>query len=762
MLPIEEYNERFNSFLRYRGVDRVVDLPQSNLSQNNQQPTGGLQIIQGDSDNDDFYQQDSELLDSSDVEASGSSEPRDADIFYRHTRLGHYNTYDSSASDTEIEEDLAEIIEEDKCCEYKSNSNYNLGEFSLVDSDQSDDLQDQNKWEFVNKLEQLSDSNSKASDKIASDADSFASIAANSRSKSFQDGIELKFVDKTKLLHVGSIRRFKNNLTCVIKSSNNSYLVVADNSELSFFELGHIDGMPSRRAKLRFGTQPIFTSATDRLVSTWPRYPHSINFLKVFDDFCGQQILVACSDDGRLMIWYCDKILEYIAKARIGDIEIDDNDELYHSNRFNSTKVHPDFKIKMESSTWGVDFTLTVDQYGACHNVFVASDNSQSATFLYFHIMDNQFYHIKSHQILHNIPDVSFVSYQIIDGCHNAKVSCASISQELIIFQFKFRLVMGPLSAHQQRSTQYTHYVDPHMEAFEAEENGEEYFDLNSHFQRLSSQEPVVLARTLLGEWCWTTKHISSKYFQTVSSLSAVFGNSALDETNELQRISAESKILSLAFDPMKSSNPGYGSYFQFYECLTKLFSGKSDTSPRFSTIDDEYRRLRKGIFKIDCTMEMNIDTNCADYRPDFLTVSTATRVGLFQADTLFCNSGTQRVFDMRIPSNSETEHCDRISISQLIPDLLCLIVVTQLGLISIFRLCEYKGIYGMRQEHVFPNAATIALSEDGFRTIVGITLQDKSLSSFYRYLLYVVYSDGLVLVYRLLLELDEWVVTRL
>ena len=71
------------------------------------------------------------------------------------------------------------------------------------------------------------------------------------------------------------------------------------------------------------------------------------------------------------------------------------------------TIVKPDFRIKTEASLWGLDFKT----YNGHNILVVASDNSQSVVLLYYHPVDERFYNIKSHQILHNIPDISIVSY---------------------------------------------------------------------------------------------------------------------------------------------------------------------------------------------------------------------------------------------------------------------------------------------------------------------------------------------------------------
>ena len=127
------------------------------------------------------------------------------------------------------------------------------------------------------------------------------------------------------------------------------------------------------------------------------------------------------------------------------------------------TIVKPDFRIKTEASLWGLDFKT----YNG-HNILVASDNSQSVVLLYYHPVDERFYNIKSHQILHNIPDISIVSYTQRRATYSTGVMCVYI-REIIVFEFNFAIALGPLNKEEFeyfRKEPY-YYVDATMEQLE-------------------------------------------------------------------------------------------------------------------------------------------------------------------------------------------------------------------------------------------------------------------------------------------------------
>ncbi|ODQ80451.1 hypothetical protein BABINDRAFT_23230, partial [Babjeviella inositovora NRRL Y-12698] len=89
----------------------------------------------------------------------------------------------------------------------------------------------------------------------------------------------------------------------------------------------------------------------------------------------------------------------------------------------------------------------------------------------------------------------------------------------------------------------------------------------------------------------------------------------------------------------------------------------------------------------------------------------------------------------------------NRISLVEIVPELSCVVIATQTGLVSIFRLTDFRGIKGMRPEHLFPNTEKLCKRENGYRSIVGLTV--KKINHL-RFVLYVTYTDYFVLAYEL------------
>lgn len=590
-------------------------------------------------------------------------------------------------------------------------SSPSVGHIDTIESD---------KYEFKMKSTAFNDE-----DYCTIDNSDFSRILYKSPSEKFQNSLKLKHCGIKKIF-ADDFRKFKNNLSTIISDGVNDFLVLALNSELVFFTFDKITHLPSTQV-LRLDTSPPFTSSTDRLISTWPYFPHTINFIKS-GPFNGRRILAACTDDGTLLIWYNETIMTLIKEFEKHHKQ--DNDSAVASTSVTNTSVtviKPDFRIKMEASLWGLDFKT----YNG-HNVIAASDNSQSIVLLYYHPLDERFYHVKSHQILHNIPEVSIVTCKESDGKHVVKVSCVSISGEIIVFEFKFCIGEGPLDKEdfEYSKKELYYYIDSTMEQLE-NRNGIEPNELSliklKKFYRLQFEEPLCISRAVLSEDCWTIKPLDSRWFLPVGSIRDVFGDSEIDETKERRRIEHESKILG------KPSG-----IFQFFQSKTVSFEKKSEENYRNSkltNVDDEYRRIHKEF--------VHGSTN------ELLLVSSARKLAMFRFPSLFCSCSTPKVFDLPIPFNDESKFTNRMSITQIIPELLCFIAVTQQGLVTIMRLCSYKGIYGMRQEYIFPNAMSLSLGYHGYRTIIGLSIRKRTVD-IPCYNLYISYNDGLVISYQL------------
>ncbi|EMG48074.1 hypothetical protein G210_1418 [Candida maltosa Xu316] len=568
------------------------------------------------------------------------------------------------------------------------------------------------------------------------DHSDFAKILRVSPSDNFTNSLMVNHFGIKKLF-AEDFRKFKNNLSEIVTDGDSEWLVLALNAELVFFGFDGLTNLPSRQI-LRLDTSPSYTSSTDRLISTWPYFPHTINYLKS-GVFNGKHVLAACTDDGTLLIWYSQRIIELVSKFESKIKSESDNNtptaatttntNTTNNNNNNSsvttvsssTVIKPDFRMKMEASLWGLDFKT----YNG-HNIIVASDNSQSVVLFYYHPIDERFYHIRSHQILHNIPEVSIVSCVEDDnGEHTVDVSCCSISGEIIIFQFKFTIHQGPvnLGEYEYFKNESYYYVDGTMEQLE-NRNGIDPHELaiwkSKKFKRIEFSDAVCISRIVLSEDCWTIKPLDSKWFLPVGSIRDIFGDSKIDNTKELNRINQESKTLGQSsgkFQYFPSKTVNLEQQPQQQEENEERHtppSSSTTTHTKLTSIDDEYRRIHKELIR-----------GSSRY---LLVSSTARKLALFNFPSLYCPCSTEKVFNLAIPFNEESKFTNRISITKIIPELSCLIAVTQQGLITIMRLCTFNGIYGMRQEHVFPNALSLSLGYHGYRTIVGICLRDRSL----------------------------------
>ncbi|CAK9440091.1 uncharacterized protein LODBEIA_P41910 [Lodderomyces beijingensis] len=594
-------------------------------------------------------------------------------------------------------------------------------------------------------------------------------LVQRSPAEKFHNGLKLESLGFRRVAGFEDSKKYKNNLTCIMNSGPMELLVIASNSELFFYMFDPLTHLPSPVPCLRFDTRPPFTSSTDRLISTWPYFPHTINYIKC-GEFNHRLTLFACVDDGLLLIWYTEKIMHQIEKYARVDGKVPD---------FSRLRMNPDHKIKLSASLWGLDFR---------DNVIVASDNSQSVVLIYFDPTYNRFYHITSHQVLHNIPDVSIIKF----AQDEVQVACASISGELVIFVFKFVINQGPLNKDEVEHFQSrkVYYTDPIVETMESRENpglttttttttattffnnttpstaSERNFSPNQtrRFCRVTFDDPRVISRCVMNEDCWTIKLFKASWFRPVGSLSCVFGDDQIDEDYETERILKESAALENHGDwHSTSASLGAAASFQFFKPATIDFTTTNDnatnaTAMYFNThldpvkmtnINDEYRRIHK-----------QLTASRSEDAMEFLVVTTAKKVALFRSTSLYCCSATSRLFNLNVPFREESKHSNRLSIAMAIPELSCFIAVSQQGLVAIMRLCTYRGVYGMRQEHVFPNAMSLAVGPNGYRTIIGLSARKRGNADDgvgfagddendndggCSYLLYVTYNDGTV-----------------
>ena len=604
------------------------------------------------------------------------------------------------------------------------------------------------------------------------DTISFSSVMKDSPSSKFRDGLKVSFVDYKRINQAGAARKYKNNIAGIIKDSDGrEFLVTACESCLVFHEFDPLTQHPQTEVCFAFETKPSYTTAWDRLVSTSPENPHTINYLKVYDNWLGQQVLAVCIDDGMVLMWYTSTITEQMSKHRQrfrGSVNLDEMERAIYS-----VKIKPDFKIRLKKSAWGIDLLTYTDSLGDTHHVIVTSDNSQTITLLYYHVGDQQFYSEESKQTLHNIPEVSFIRFYDNDGLHYVFVAAASISAELVTFGFMFYIQRGPLSlAHDELSgkthitnVQPSYHVMGDVEAPLAPR-------IRSSLERLDLVAIMLINRTELPEDSWTVKVIDPRWFLPVQSLRAMTGDPSIREEKEITRIMNESRLLNGQCDPLQTSFLGLAAEYQFYETPVVDIEGKEaeqedkeKESARVYSIDEEYQRIHKSMKKFhdDWAEEPIQSVNGKWYLKllsflkigklaPILAMTTEHRACLFLSQTLICYGATRRIFNLsKHPRTHIDDASARLSISHVIPELLCFIVISQQGLASIFRLCKHRGVYGMRQEHILPSARSLLEIYAGGKTICGLAVRRASAAvEDPRYLIYITYTDGLVITYEL------------
>ena len=550
----------------------------------------------------------------------------------------------------------------------------------------------------------------------------------------FRDLVRLVPVGATLVHGLESSRRYKNNLAGVLEN----ILVVACCSEIMMYDLDHLH-MPNKSPRLRFDTRPAFTSTAARVILTWPHFPHTINALKVCSSWVDGPAVGVCVDDGSVLVWNAKTLYREMERNKSG--------------RLFGLRLAPDFSLQVDASAWGLDFASACDEHGSLHHVVVVSANSQKVTLLYSE-GNGKFAHVSMEALLHNIPDVSVVKYRIHEGKHRVKVCATSILGELVILEFGFERKKVDESESEGNETEDVERgPDNHGESTTSQDSHDPLFsnvELTVFFST-----PKLIRQTQLPADGWTCKPIAARYFKPVQSLRAMTGDPSIVEETEMSHILAELRIVNMTADPVTTSHVGGAARWQFFGSPVLTFS-PDDTEAKLVDAQVDYNHMRMA-YELQCR---NIGTSSkysVTDSPDdvFIAISTDTRLGLMREDSLFCHAATKRLFTLDIPQNEDTRWCDRLLITLLIPDLLCFVAASQSGLVSIMRLCQHRGLYGMRQEHVFPNALSLVVAEHSLRTLIGLCCRNTSPSSEYpRFHLYVVYSDGLVLTYELTAEI--------
>lgn len=538
-----------------------------------------------------------------------------------------------------------------------------------------------------------------------SDADpcSLTQVAPASR---FKDSIDLQFVGSSDILKLQLSRPYANNLSAVITSkSGEQMLVVAVLATLYFHPFDPLTHQPENSPVLQIVASQEITTFEEDYELAWPYQRHTWNHIKTHTEWLDHEILVACGDSGRVKIWDSDTLFQAAQRKLV-------------NSRLKEMLLKPQLELKAFASAWGVDFAKCVDSSGKVHRISVVSYNSRQVGLFYYNEDQMSFSLICTDLLPNNVPDVSFLSYVEKHGEHIAVVSMACVSKDLINYAFQWRL------------------DSPNV--------------VNVKSIKI---QPLATVRGQYG--CWTTRPIDVNYFKKVQSYKELTGET-INEGLWCSNILRGLRALRLQVpDPKWSSSLGVTARWQ--ELLIRVTNLEGE-SPNDADQDSEARTQMNLDLKLNrCRHSHDVDLSKDPTETDkilalkILAVSTWCDVALFRADTLLCCAKTKEVFSKKPYLTLVTSSNNRIQLSTLVPELSSMIVATQLGMVAIFRLCQYQGVYAMRQEHIFPNLDFFGQNNDRERVLVGISVKKLSAHGAYpRFFLYVTYLEGTVLTYCL------------
>lgn len=511
----------------------------------------------------------------------------------------------------------------------------------------------------------------------------------------YNDLLDLRQLSVQQLDGLHDSLPFKNNLLVFMEDSDivEPLLVVACESRLLFYTALLHDATSTNQPEspiFRFDSRPLSTTLNDLRAAVSNNNPHTINYLKYESSWMDRSVLAACTDDGRILIWRCKLLYDRIRQF--------ETNRRQRSSYYGVRVVH-DYELRLGSSCWCVDFATCGDSQGSFHHVAVGSCNNHLVKLFYYSSEEDSFKSIESFPMNHNIPEVSIMDYHIDGDVHNVYVCIACISGDVFTAVFRF---------------------DP--KSFE-----------NARCEKLLNAK--------LYNDCWTAKPVADRYFLPVNSFRALTGAHYRDEQRLEANLEIESRIL--------NENKGgfsLASKIQKFHVPSLYWIGglaSFDEANQVTVEEDDSHKLKQILHS---ELVENVQMLFLNMH---IVVSTPKEVALLRGDSLLCQANSGDLFDFdEHKCQNDMGWSDRISISHLIPELLVLVLATQAGLLTIMRLCHFKGNHAMRQEFMLPGPANqLNLS----RTILGVTSRNISvLIQIPRFLLCVTFSDGKAIVYEL------------
>lgn len=259
-------------------------------------------------------------------------------------------------------------------------------------------------------------------------------------------------------------------------------------------------------------------------------------------------------------------------------------------------------------------------------------------------------------------------------------------------------------------------------------------------------EEPIVWRRTSIessncymepfeyGRWwyCeqlnqdgWSINYLPESYFKQVDSFFGATGNKWLNEDAIFAYYCKQSAEL-VGRDHSNPAEPYVR--FSMHDIETKVVQSFQHT-PWSSVAQDGHYTLPLCQRK-DQKMEKYLKDRKGDrdkllnppFKNQFFVCTTKKSLYLCRVEDLYCNGARSNVFNWESVMDPNETHFDRMSIVQVIPDLSAVLVASQVGIVSVFRLTRYRGVFCMRQEYTFPKVEQ-SYADLGAQVIAGLSV---------------------------------------
>lgn len=586
----------------------------------------------------------------------------------------------------------------------------------------------------------------------------------------FKSSLKVEFVGSTQL-SVPELPAFRNNVS--IYSYIYDYLVIAERSHLLIFTPNPVSRLIDQRPRLIVDTRPQVTTSEMRSGANWPMDPHGINSLNVFNlKDSDIEVLVACCDDGRVLLWKTSLLFEQMNKAP--------DDQIIRT---------PALVFQLKKSAWGVDLEGE-------KKLLAVSDNTHRVTVFFLGDYFTTGFRgdvpppIESPKLEHNIPDVKFVERSDCDH-ETFYLACISISGQVALWEF---YIGDKLAEHQQQQQQHHHQQQQQLTTSGTSLMSNMSIDSDSSLE-LDDIEGNESSKSLLssanlaskpftyGKWIylesfqqegWTINTVNPSDFKEVDSFFEATGNKWISEENLFKHIRTENRKLMKSHIPrfqdlvgIEDLNPCVR--FTFHEIETQSIQNRHHT--QWSSISQESTFTLPIYQRKDQIKQKYLDSNKSEeelvnppFKDLFYICTTKKSLYLCRAETMVCNGARSNVFNWDNPYGSDAIYFDRINIVKIVPSLSLVVAVSQVGAVALFRLTKYKGFFFMRQEYVFPNVERYLFEGPRLRIIVGVAIGpiktgEETITAKYGYKrikLQLIYLDGFIMTYELSISTDD------